>query len=134
MKYLILILFIIPIAGHASFMSKVDALACEKNDRPTYHYKRLCDSTHSDCIEIKKGYNCKTHIAKIVNGIEVIVEDAVKKDAYDASQDTKAEDKADKKNRRSDAKALLTKLKAGTDLTKDELRQALIAALESMRN
>lgn len=66
--------------------------------------------------------------------VQKILEDSVKKAIDDADKAAKAAEKADNKSKRQAAKALTAKLKSGTDLTPEELRDVLLAVLKELRN
>ena len=61
MKILILCFLLFSLNSFAGYMSKSLMLNqdCE-TDRPFYPLKRECDKKHSDCISVRKGFNCQT--------------------------------------------------------------------------
>lgn len=77
---------------------------------------------------------CTKHLGFEQKKVLRVVEDPVKKAIDDADKTAKAAEKADNKSKRQAAKALTAKLKSGTDLTPEELRDVLLAVLKELRN
>jgi hypothetical protein len=76
MKYLLM--FLIALSANAEFIKQADVGVCKDGIALT-RSKAKCGS---DCIEIKKGYNCEYYVLAEVDGKMVAVEDIDKKNAY----------------------------------------------------
>jgi len=66
--------------------------------------------------------------------VQRILIDPAKKAVDDAAKAQVASDNLDQRNKRSSAKALMGKLKSGTDLTAEELRDVLVTMLKELRD
>ena len=96
---------------------------------------KVCTDSEETAIknlDLMEVYCSKDSFSKMI--VKQIREDATKKATYDAANTAKTVLKLDIKNKRIAAKALSTKLNAGTDLTSAELRQVLLAILKELRD